>query len=231
MYFQTLGLLISLLTPTTAILVNYETNFTAAACSCTGTNDTGSPSGTPYICRDPRLGPVQLPTVFPLLSFISDYDRFGGQQPGDFLKNWTDARTGNYRYPPQNGYQLDLQGKAIQGNMTLEVGTKVDRFGSEYGSFISAADAPYAQRALPPSNLDTSPSAPEYPYNYHIYTVLKRLDILGGPIAPWFGQPGLGTQFYTGDVGNVLSLVNRGFLKRENMTEILPGTGRTSRCG
>ena len=36
-------------------------------------------------------------------------------------------------YPPANGFQLDREGRAILGNMTLGKGTKVDRFGSEYG--------------------------------------------------------------------------------------------------
>ncbi|KAI4208451.1 MAG: hypothetical protein LQ349_009709, partial [Xanthoria aureola] len=193
MYRSTLFLTSLLLSTSTAVLVDYQSNFTAAACSCANTNDTGATTGSAYICRDPRLGPTQLPTVFPLLSFVSNYDRFGGLQPGEFLARWTDNATGNYRYPPQNGFQLDLGGRPILGNMSLLPGMQVDRFGSEYaqtslaktyqsfpesGSFISAADAPYAQRALPPASLDTSPTAPEYPYSYHVYTVRKRLDVL-----------------------------------------------------
>lgn len=84
------------------------------------------------ICQDPRLGPVHLPTVLPLLSFIADYDRFGGEQPGDWLKHWTDEK-GQFVYPPENGFQLDLAGKPILGNMTIQPGTKLDRFGSESG--------------------------------------------------------------------------------------------------
>lgn len=100
-------------------------------CDCTGTNDTGN-SGVSYICHDPRLGPAHVPRTFPLLSFVSDYDRFGGETPGAFLKRWTDAE-GRYVYPPRNGFQLDGGGEPILGNMTLAAGTKVDRFGSEYG--------------------------------------------------------------------------------------------------
>ena len=103
-------------------------------CDCSGTNDTGE-SGSSYICRDPRLGPTLLPKTFPLLSFVSDYDRFGGQTPGDFLKHWTDE-DGSYVYPPQNGFQLNDAGQPILGNMTMPNGTKVDRFGSEYGMAI-----------------------------------------------------------------------------------------------
>ncbi|KAL8868145.1 MAG: hypothetical protein Q9174_005183 [Haloplaca sp. 1 TL-2023] len=220
-----------LITSSTGALVNYETKFTAAACSCNGTNASTSADANAYICRDPRLGPIQLPTVFPLLSFVSDYDRFGGQQPGAFLARWTDSATGFFRYPPENGFVLDLQGRPILGNMSLLEGMQVDRFGSEYGSYISAADAPYAQRALPPSNLVTPPNAPEYPYNYHIYTALKRLDVLGGPIAPWFGQPGLGVQFFTGAIGNMMTLVEQGYLERSNVTAVVPGSGSGGQCG
>ncbi|KAI4219972.1 MAG: hypothetical protein L6R36_007957 [Xanthoria steineri] len=231
MYRNTLFLTSLLLSTSTAVLVDYQSNFTAAACSCANTNDTGATTGSAYICRDPRLGPVQLPTVFPLLSFVSNYDRFGGLQPGEFLARWTDNATGNYRYPPQNGFQLDLGGRPILGNMSLLPGMQVDRFGSEYGSFISAADAPYAQRALPPASLDTSPTAPEYPYSYHVYTVRKRLDVLGGPIAPWFGQPGLGVQFFTGAIGNVMTLIQMGFLERDNITAMVAGSGTGGTCG
>jgi len=197
-------------------------------CDCTGTNNTG-PTGKNYICNDPRLGPKVLPRKFPLLSFVSDYDRFGGLTPGQFLDKWT--VNGSYIYPPLDGFQLDISGNPIQGNMTLAVGQKVDRFGSEYGSYVSAADAPYSQRALPPSNLDTSPSAPDYPYNYHIYTVTKPLEVLGGPIAPWFGQPGLGAQFYTGATGNILTLISEGYLERVNKTALEAGPGRGRECG
>ena len=107
---------------------------TLDTCDCSGTNDTGY-SGVSYICHDPRLGPARLPKTFPLLSFVSDYDRFGGETPGDFLKRWT-GKDGYYVYPPQNGFQLDTVGKPILGNMTLLKGTKVDRFGSEYGRLI-----------------------------------------------------------------------------------------------
>ena len=87
-----------------------------------------------YICRDSRLGPKVLPKRLPLGTFVSDYDRFGGLTPGDFLKKWT-ASDGSYNYPPQNGFQLDTNGNVISGTMVLQTGTLVDRFGSEYGKW------------------------------------------------------------------------------------------------
>ncbi|KAL9001736.1 MAG: hypothetical protein Q9188_005296 [Gyalolechia gomerana] len=178
------------------------------------------------VMRDGSCG-AGLGVYFRLVAwrFVSTYQLpFGGVQPGAFLDRWTNEN-GFYLYPPQNGFQIDLAGNPILGDLTLRPGTRVDRFGSEY------ADAPYAQRALLPSNLDTPPATPEYPYNYRIYTVLKRLDVLGGPIAPWFGQPGLGTQFYTGAIGNVRTLIAQGYLARENITQIVAGAGQGNQCG
>ncbi|KAL9594172.1 MAG: hypothetical protein Q9219_007185 [cf. Caloplaca sp. 3 TL-2023] len=231
MYFQVLLVCLwSFFAASEVITVEYKSNFNAAACECEGTNNTGS-AGINYICTDQRLGPAKLPTMFPLLSFISNYNRFGGEEPGAFIKHWWNETIVDWDYPPEGGFQLDLQGKPISGNMTLLPGTLVDRFGPEYGRYISAADAPFAQRALPPSALNTLPDAPQYPYGYHVYNVTKSFNVLGGPIRPWFGQPGLGTQFFTGGAGNVISLINEGFLKRVNMTEIVPGAGGEGQCG
>jgi len=101
------------------------------ACNCAGTTNGGEASES-YICGDARLGPKVLPGKLPLGTFVSDYDRFGGLNPGDFLKKWT-AADGSYVYPPQNGFQLDTNGNLISGTMILQTGTLVDRFGSEYG--------------------------------------------------------------------------------------------------
>ena len=82
-------------------------------------------SGKTYFCNDPRLGPKTLPKKFPLLSFVSNYDRFGGETPRVFLEKWT--VDGYYKYPPKNGIQLNTDGTPILGNLTLQVGTRVDR--------------------------------------------------------------------------------------------------------
>lgn len=101
-------------------------------CDCSGTRN-GGPGSESYICGDPRLGPIVLPQMLPLASFITTYDRFGGLTPGEFLAKWTDS-SGNYAYPEQNGFQLDEDGDAINGTMVLQPDTLVDRFGSEFGT-------------------------------------------------------------------------------------------------
>ncbi|KAJ4389637.1 hypothetical protein N0V93_007109 [Gnomoniopsis smithogilvyi] len=157
-----------------------------------------------YVCGDWRLGPVMLPTTLPPLATLLElYNRFGGLCPGDFLAKWWNATgpRGSWIYPEQTGFSLDQsageppEGRAIDGNLILPVGTLIDRFGAEKnGMYFSPAAAPYLQRALPPSNLDTPQDDPQYPYNYHVYRTLQPITVLAGPIAPWFGQRGQGVQ-------------------------------------
>ncbi|KAL4940431.1 hypothetical protein BDV06DRAFT_224078 [Aspergillus oleicola] len=113
-------------------------------------------------------------------------------------------------YPPRTGFVVDDEEVAIDGNVTLPVGQKLDRFGSEYGTFHAPLGAPYVERSLPPNNLITYDGA--YPFNYHVYEVTKEFVVGLGPIAPWFERPGMGTQFVAST--NVLGLVDGGYLRR-----------------
>ncbi|KAL2130595.1 hypothetical protein VTI74DRAFT_6194 [Chaetomium olivicolor] len=206
---------------------------------CAGTNYTLSLTST-FLCGDSRLGPTRLPLfsddlpIAPVLAAaLFGYDRFGGLCPGEFVKRWFNETTGWWNYPPQNGFSLGGLGagngtgenandggqkKAIQGNVTLPVDALLDRFGSEYGTFVSPAGAPYAQRALPPSNLVGNEAG--FPYNYHVYSVVKPLVVLAGPISPWFGQPGAGVQYML--YKDVMTLIAEGFLRREDASVLLP---------
>ena len=104
-------------------------------CDCSGAKiqDGGKNSST-FICRDGRLGPKILPRKLPLGTLVSSYDRFGGLTPEQFLEKWTGS-DGKFVYPPQNGFQLDTNGKPISSIMIIPKGSLVDRFGSEYGKF------------------------------------------------------------------------------------------------
>jgi hypothetical protein len=96
---------------------------------------------------------------------------------------------------PDNGFQLDIKCDPIEGTSQLDKGTYIDRFGGEGGFFASPAAAPHMQRSLPPSNLDWPQTTPVVPYNYHLYQVLRPFDVVSGPIAAWFEQPGHGVQY------------------------------------
>ena len=111
---------------------------------------------------------------------------------------------------------------------------------SPVGQYVSAADVPFSQRSLPPSSLDVkydpnnSEDIRDHPYSYHMYTVKRRFAAIGGPIAPWFGQPGLGAQFFVGEGNksrNINTLIADGYLERANISHIKAGPGNGNRCG
>jgi hypothetical protein len=141
---------------------------------------------------------------------MKTYARFGDLCPAEYLEKWTDAQ-GQFIYPSQNGFALDIDGNPIMATATLPVGRKLDRFGSEFGNFLAPLGAPYIERSLPPRNLNHAPDGTR-PYNYYVYEVLQPLDVVMGPIASWFEQPGLGTQFMT--TGRVMDLIAQGYLRR-----------------
>ncbi|MDH6122064.1 TNT domain-containing protein [Kitasatospora sp. GAS204B] len=141
---------------------------------------------------DARLGPADLPTTGPVGRQLRGYRRTGGAGEAAFLAQYYDATAGSWKYPPANGYLLGFNNQPIEFDQPLIPGQDIDRYGSEYGSFLAPEGTAYARRAIPPQSLDSTPAAG---CNYHDYKVLKEFEVHGGPIAPWFNQPGLGWQY------------------------------------
>ncbi|KAJ7709029.1 hypothetical protein B0H17DRAFT_860166, partial [Mycena rosella] len=169
-----------------------------------------------YHCGDARLGPATLPSIVPLSSMIDEfYDRLGGLCPGAFLEKWWNESTGYYAYPPADGFQLSIVTTLTPaldgGNLTLEPGMRVDRFGSEEGRYLAPAYTPFAQRALPPWSLN-DPEKGYPPSNYHLYQVERSFTVRSGTIAAWFGQSGQGAQYLATE--SISKLVDEGFLSR-----------------
>ncbi|WP_370115663.1 TNT domain-containing protein [Streptacidiphilus sp. MAP12-33] len=206
----------------------------AATCAFTGAPATASVPTTPDhhpsdVCSaalengDARLGPAQLPTAGPVGHELRGYQRTGGASTASFLAQFWDPTAnggkGGWLYPPQNGYLLKHDGSPIETHQHLGTGQSLDRFGSEYGSFLAPEGAAYSARSIPPQSLVSSPAAG---CNYHAYKVLKPFTVDGGPVAPWFDQPGLGWQYQLDPTLvpgapaqlNVLWLVQNGFLQR-----------------
>ena len=87
-------------------------------------------------------------------------------------------------WPPNRGF-VSIQ----QINVTP--GTKIDRFGGDGGSFVSPIQSgkgvPYGDRALP---------YPINPDQYSVFEVVKPIPgVKAGQAIPWFGKPGMGTQW------------------------------------
>ncbi|WP_441249401.1 TNT domain-containing protein [Kitasatospora sp. McL0602] len=172
-----------------------------------------------YFKGDKRLGPEQLPVLGRVGVELWGYQRTGRLSEQAFFDTYYDSAAGSWKYPPQNGYVLTPDGNPVEIQQTLRPGQRIDRFGSEYGSFLAPEGLPYATRSIPPQSLDGTPAAA---CNYHDYQVLKPFTVDAGPIAPWFGQPGYGWQYQL-DAAllpggperlNVMWLVDNGYLSR-----------------
>ncbi len=99
----------------------------------------------------------------------------------------------NY-YPANNG------ALGAWSDETLQVGTKIDRYGSEFGKFFSSSGTPDLMRALPPGNTGVLNS----------YQVLKPFTVQSSTIAPAFGRVGTGIQYLS--PVNAKTLLKRGII-------------------
>lgn len=144
-----------------------------------------------YLDGDYRLGPATTPDRGIVAPELFGYNRFDGLSPEQFLADYWDSTTGSWDYPADNGY-LIVHGHPVEFQVTLKAGQSIDRYGSLYGSFLAPFGTPYAARSIPPSSLD---DAPGFTCDYHTYKVARAFTVEAGPIAPAFGQPGLGLQY------------------------------------
>ncbi|HEX3873751.1 MAG TPA: TNT domain-containing protein [Solirubrobacteraceae bacterium] len=181
---------------------------------------------TAFYDGDSRLGPAQFQTLGSVALMLFGYNRLAGLSPQRFIATYWDptanSGAGSWRYPPDNGYLL-IGGNPVEYVSTLTRGEEIDRFGSEFGTFLAPEYTPYAARSLPPQSLDDFD--PAYTCNYHLYRVVKPFKADEGLIAPAFGQPGLGLQIQLDPslvsgaptAGyNVMWLINNGYLARAN---------------
>ncbi|MFF4183258.1 TNT domain-containing protein [Streptomyces sp. NPDC001691] len=202
---------------------------TAQAASGTGPV-AAAPAERPAACTgtyrgDERLGPRNLPRRWdgPVGPLVLGYHRTGHQSPRAFLATFWDPAAGSWKYPPNDGFATRPDGTPDKHAVALRVGEDLDRFGSEYGSFLAPAGARYSERALPPQSLITREAA--HPCAYHAYAVVKSFTVWQGRIAPWFDQPGGGRQIKLdpafvdpgqGQSLNVKWLLDHGYLSAES---------------
>jgi filamentous hemagglutinin len=93
----------------------------------------------------------------------------------------------------------------------IQPGTRFDRYGGDFengqfidtGGFVSPSGVPFEQRSLPASSSNRQ---------YQEYEVLQPIpNVSAGTAAPWFGQPGGGTQYQL--PMSIEDLVQQGFIK------------------
>lgn len=107
--------------------------------------------------------------------------------------------TGEVRWPNNDGFD------EAPRNIILQPGDRVDRYGSDYGTFLSPVGVPYEQRSLAPGT-ELKP--------YSVFEVMKPIEVKSGKIATWFNQPGGGIQYIVPDI--IDELIDKGFLRRIN---------------
>ncbi len=110
-------------------------------------------------------------------------------------KNWSALETMvndnklNGGYPPASGF---VSVKVV----TLKADTKLDRYGSLWGTFVAPQGASFGSRALPASSKNAI---------YYQFKVLKPIEnVKAGKAIPWFGEPGMGMQYQFKDKINTL---------------------------
>lgn len=165
----------------------------------------GNVAGGGDAAAPPGLVAHHLPPESPL---------FAGYQPTDPGPEFTNP-DGSLIYPDDS---LPSKPYAIPGTVIadarLATGAVLDRFGWPGGGYLSPAGVLFAERALPPDSATKpyfqyqvdDPAA--LPPGYHIERSLA---------APWFHQPGGGTQYRIvappGQRPSVQALIDSGFLK------------------
>jgi hypothetical protein len=173
--------------------------------SCPARHRTASQTKVPdpleqYYHGDWRLGPSYLPKSGRIGRMLRGYRPQDSTSRTWFLGCYWQANPqpgAGWWFPDNNGFLLH-HGRPVERPLRLHRGQLVDLFGSGTGHFLAPAGTPYAKRALPPSNLDEYAAAAP-PLSYHLYRVRRPFTVQAGPIRPWFGQPGLGLQYYTGN--------------------------------
>lgn len=86
----------------------------------------------------------------------------------------------NGGYPPAAGF-------VSISVVSLKKGTKLDRYGSLYGSFVAPQGASFGSRALPAKSKNSM---------YYRFRVIKEIpNVSAGKAIPWFGEAGMGIQY------------------------------------
>lgn len=119
-----------------------------------------------------------------------------------------------FSWPGHDGFATS-HGTVLAERVTLAPGDKLDRYGGYFdakgefrdsGRYFADQGIEFEKRALPPKSKANSP---------HTFEVLEPFDVDAGPIAPWFGEPGGGTQYFVPEeYGGVDGLIASGKIKR-----------------
>ncbi len=181
-----------------------------------------------YLRDDFRLAPLFLPISGRIGHLLWGYDRLGylfhHMTPNDFLECYwqptfldpnNNSPTGQegWKFPPDDGFAPGTRRPVTVTQGRLQLFGFAGGNGVPGGKFLAPEGTSYRETAIPPSNLSTLDAL--YPFNYHLFLVCKPFTAETGIVAPWFQQPGGGTQYFTGNSvpNNVGGLLDGKFLQ------------------
>ncbi|KAH8703780.1 hypothetical protein BGW36DRAFT_444309 [Talaromyces proteolyticus] len=179
------------------VLAQTPTTTVPAFSRCTSPCPTETPVGQPdprFVCGDNRLGPVDLPSEPPIAEMLGGYEQFGGLCPRDYFYHWFSDINQHYINPPGNGFLLDAYNRSMYTEVTIPVGTLLDRFGGLNASYLSILGTDYVRRSISPGNLSRRNSTTAA--IYYVFNVTQPIPAQYGRSAPWYGQPGGELQYY-----------------------------------
>ena len=90
-----------------------------------------------------------------------------------------DSADGDIIWPENDGFY----GESF--DYTLQPYTQIDRYGSDYGTFVAIVGHPYQDYSLAPGSKYKS---------YSVFVVRKPIKGRAGSVYPWFDEPGMATQ-------------------------------------
>ncbi|OBV39387.1 RHS repeat-associated core domain-containing protein [Janthinobacterium psychrotolerans] len=111
------------------------------------------------------------------------------------------------RYAADPGWPANRGFNDSPNKFSLLPMTTIDRFGHPGGTFVSPQGVQFSHRALPQSYRNGKP--------YHVYEILKSIQVDAGLAAPWFNQKGLGMQYE-------LPLPVSDLIKNGSLIEVFP---------
>ncbi len=155
----------------------------------TGRQQTGQGRGVEFSIGGARQDSATVQAL------LDGFDPFGGTSEPEWTARFVvpeDAEltpgTRRLLWPPQNEFPDGFADPEGREPTRLAPGTVVDSFGPTYSRVVYDPRTPFAERSLP---IDYAASG------YRQWRVLKETPVWAGPVAPWFGQPGGGTQYIT----------------------------------
>lgn len=164
----------------------------AAAGQVAKATDTMGDVGRVAKATDAAADAAQLANVDKNIARGSKFPRSGNT--GTTVSRYESMAVAPY-YPPNDGFLSRSSGQ-------LRKGEKFQRYGSDGGTFAAPAGTPKEALSLPPQNTGVASN----------WEVLESIPVDKGPAAPWFGQPGGGTQYQL--PMSIKDLEKNGFIRR-----------------